>query len=309
VDFRQAHSQGWLDHFARLGYPAARPLAAGVEGAVYHLGDGLVAKVWGRRRVSELLLWQDFYADVAASGLSFATPVVLRVEEIDGRGVTLERELPGTPLLIDADSSTVDTGVVESIIAVLQELATVPSTAAMRRLPVLDEDSAFRRDGDDFPTALIALLDRRTARSRDVLRARVADFDRRYAVVVALLGQLDRTPDTVVHGDLFADNVLADATGRPAAVLDFGFLSGAGDPRFDAAVTAGIMNMYGPHAAAITESLTERLATALGYSTDVLRLYRAAYAIATSTAFTPDGTDGHFAWCARQLTTSSLRLT
>jgi hypothetical protein len=36
--------------------------------------------------------WQAFYADVAASGLPFATPVILGVEEVDGRSVTLERE-------------------------------------------------------------------------------------------------------------------------------------------------------------------------------------------------------------------------
>jgi hypothetical protein len=36
------------------------------------------------------------------------------------------------------------------------------------------------------------------------------------------------------------------------------------------------------------------------YSADVFRLYRAANAIATSNAFTADGTDRHFAWCAGQ---------
>jgi hypothetical protein len=49
VDFRPAHAKEWLDHFARIGYPAAQPLAAGVEGAVYRLGRGMVAKVWLRR--------------------------------------------------------------------------------------------------------------------------------------------------------------------------------------------------------------------------------------------------------------------
>ena len=66
------------------------------------------------------------------------------------------------------------------------------------------------------------------------------------------------------------------------------------------------MNMYGSHAATITETLTRRFAEDLGYSTDVLRLYRAAYAIATSNAFTTDGTDGHFAWCVHQLTTPEV---
>jgi hypothetical protein len=62
------------------------------------------------------------------------------------------------------------------------------------------------------------------------------------------------------------------------------------------------MNMYGPHAAVVTETLTDVLADELGYPPQVLRLYRAAYAVATSTAFTADGSDGHFDWCTRQLT-------
>jgi aminoglycoside phosphotransferase (APT) family kinase protein len=85
------------------------------------------------------------------------------------------------------------------------------------------------------------------------------------------------------------------------AVLDFGFLTTAGDPRFDAAIAAAVMNMYGPHAQAITDALTARLARDLGYPADVLLTYRAAYAVATANAFTPDGSDGHFAWCIGQL--------
>jgi Phosphotransferase enzyme family len=285
VDFTQRHSAEWLAHFA-VRHPDVRPLAAGVEGAVYALGDGTVAKVWGRRTRPEPLLWQAFYADLAAAGLSFATPVILDVEEVRGVAVTVERELPGTQLREHGP-----------IVDVLRELATVPATDAMRRLPVLDESRPFRGD-DDFPAALTALLGRRPL---GVLPTRVPDFDRRYEAVVAGLAALDRRPDTVLHGDLVGENVLVDASGRPSAVLDFGFLSGAGDPRFDAGVTAGIMDMYGPDAVATTERLTERIAAGLSYDPDVLRLYRAAYGIATATAFGSDSTDGHFAWCVRQV--------
>jgi hypothetical protein len=44
------------------------------------------------------------------------------------------------------------------------------------------------------------------------------------------------------------------------AVLGFGFLTTAGDPGFGAAIAAGVMNMYGPHAPAIADALTARLA-------------------------------------------------
>jgi hypothetical protein len=61
------------------------------------------------------------------------------------------------------------------------------------------------------------------------------------------------------------------------------------------------MDMYGPHASAIRTDLTRRIAKELGYPVDVLLTYQAAYAVATSNAFTPDGTDGQFAWSIDQL--------
>jgi hypothetical protein len=74
-----------------------------------------------------------------------------------------------------------------------------------------------------------------------------------------------------------------------------------GDPRLDAAIAASVMNMYGPHAAAITEALTAQVAHDLGYPAQALLIYQAAYAVATANAFTSDGSDGHYAWCLSQL--------
>jgi hypothetical protein len=62
----------------------------------------------------------------------------------------------------------------------------------------------------------------------------------------------------------------------------------------------------GPHALAITQDLTARFAWDLGYPTEVLLTYQAAYAVATSNAFTADGSDGHFAWCIAQLSRDDI---
>lgn len=142
-----------------------------------------------------------------------------------------------------------------------------------------------------------------------MIRKHLGGFDRRYESLQRRLQALAHCPDTVIHGDLVPDNILVDERARPVAVLDFGFLTTAGDPRLDAAIAAGLLNMYGPYAPAITDALTARVAQGcqcgidLGYAVDVLLIYQAAYAdaVLTANAFTSDGSDGHFAWCIDQL--------
>jgi hypothetical protein len=189
TEYKQVHTTEWLEYFRRLGYPDVRPLASGVEGAIYRLKTGTVAKVWGHRAASVLVQMQKFYADVAHADLGFATPVILSVEEVDGIAITYERELYGQPLQkrLTFESAELDPSSVNCVIDVLKALATVPATEAMLQMPVLDEDRPFRDGSADFPTSLIALLDRRAQRFGDVLRTHVPDFDYRYARIIEKL--------------------------------------------------------------------------------------------------------------------------
>jgi aminoglycoside phosphotransferase (APT) family kinase protein len=301
-EFVLGHTRQWLDHFSRQGY-SPTPLAAGSEGAVYDLGDGLVSKVWRERRLGELERMQGFYVDVAAAQMPFATPEILSIERVDGTPVTYERKLPGKPLQnrLGRTDREIDQIAVKCVAEVLTALANVPATAGMRDLPVLDENQPLWAGADTFQVALADLIERRARRFGPVIREHLPDFDERREALLAKIGSVESRSDTVIHGDLFGENILIDERNRPAAVLDFGFLTTAGDPRFDVAIAASIMNMYGPHALSITRDLTSRLARDLEYSYETLLTYQAAYAAVTSNAFTLDGSDGHFSWCIAQL--------
>ncbi|MCM1970464.1 hypothetical protein [Streptomyces sp. G1] len=72
-------------------------------------------------------------------------------------------------------------------------------------------------------------------------------------------------------------------------------------PDFEAAVTAAVWDMYGPHAEAHAAELTGLFTRELGYAPATLTTYQAAYALTTYDLFGLDERDGHFRWCAQQL--------
>jgi aminoglycoside phosphotransferase (APT) family kinase protein len=244
-----------------------------------------------------------FYAELAQHHLAFATPDFLELAQIEASVVSIERELVGTPLERSAatDDSTVTPAVVDCLMEVLRGLASVPGASELARLPVLGESEPLWKGYSRWGTALAALLERRVSRSGPQLRRAVEDFDRKLDRIVALLEMVTPRSPAVIHGDLVPANVLVNELGRPTAVLDFGFLSTVGDPAFDAAIAASTFDMYGPHAARTEAVLTREVVLQLGYPLEELTLYKAAYAVATSTAYDPNGQDGHFLWCAQIL--------
>ncbi|MEV2214207.1 aminoglycoside phosphotransferase family protein [Streptomyces sp. NPDC050997] len=305
VDYRQRHTADWLRYLARRGYDAARPLAAGVEGAVYRLDEGTIAKVWSGRPPADLDLTRQVYADIARHPLPFATPDIVKVEEHEGVLVTYERALPGSPFGQDSpvgpEGREVPREETGALLTVLSGLATVPGTEAMRQLTVQGDDRPLWRGHTRFPDALAGLVERAARRHGSLLDAHVTNLSAKVVRAVQSLRALPDTPVTVIHGDLVPPNMHVDDSGRPVAILDFGFFTTAGDPAFEAAVTAAIWDMYGPHAEEHTAALTRLFATELHYDPDTLALYQTVYALATYDLFSPDGSDGHFRWCAALL--------
>ncbi|MGW3246651.1 phosphotransferase family protein [Streptomyces sp. NPDC001070] len=305
VNYRQEHTADWLQHFAHRGYVAARPLAAGVEGAVYWLGEGVIAKVWSGRTPMHLDLTRRVYADIARHQLPFATPEILDVEKREGILVTYERELTGAPPRPDSVVSPPERGLTaletDALLTVLRGLSTVPGTEAMRCLTVQGDDRPLWQGYTRFPDALAGLVERATQRHDELLADHVPGLSAKVEWAIRALRALPDTAVTVIHGDLVPPNIHVDEAGRPTAVLDFGFFTTAGDPAFEAAVTAAIWDMYGPHAEHHAATLTRLFSAELHHNPETLALYQAAYAMTTYDLFASDGSDGHFHWCAALL--------
>ncbi|MGX1567652.1 phosphotransferase family protein, partial [Streptomyces sp. NPDC055509] len=217
----------WPARFADRGYPRVRRIGAGVEGVVYRLDEGRVAKVWSGRPPAGFELTRQVYADIARHALPFATPEIFDVEEHAGVLVTYERELPGVAMREDSAHSDYERELPsrysDGLLAVLRGLASVPGTDAMRRLTVQGDDRPLWRDHDRFQNALAALVARAAARHGAALAVHVPDFDGGVERTQEALRSLPDAPVSAIHGDLVPPNIHVDAAGRPVAVLDFGF--------------------------------------------------------------------------------------
>ncbi|MEQ4204961.1 phosphotransferase [Actinopolymorpha sp. B9G3] len=305
----------WAAELGKVGLTVTGQLGAGMDGAVFALADGSVAKVWSRQDAATLARLRDFYAQLDGNGLPFATPMIHEIRSVAGTPVTVERHLEGCPLS-ERIAGRADGGhserAMRTFVEVLAALREVPVPSTARTLAVMDEPEPFYASSDDtWPAALERLVCRRVDAFGPPLRRAVADLDTLLDQVVGGLRALPDGDRSVIHGDLCTPNLLVgDKPGDNldvVSVLDWGYLSMEGDPAFDASLAAGFFDMYGDDARAIDQTLTRWIAVEFGYPVELLALYRAVYAIAGACAYDPDGRDGHFAWCVDQLRRPDLR--
>ena len=231
----------WSAQLAERGYTPTRS-AAGVEGAVFRLGNGSVAKVWNSRTEVEIDRLASFYGAVSRAGLPFLTPEIQHVGHFSDATFSIERELPGCllfPLHDTGQSPPQDPRRLQCVAEVLTALAAVRPSDEMKLLPILDEPDPLWREGS-FNGALGQLVTRRVERSLKPVSVAIPAIGELAATLAARLPAMDAGPDGLIHGDLIPANILVDEEGNVAAVLDFGFFSTVGAPAFDAAVAADI---------------------------------------------------------------------
>lgn len=302
-------SPGWAQLLREAGHRPGPVLGSGMEGTVVDLGGGLVAKLWHSRRSSELETLRTFLDAVGEAGLPFATPAIRGVLEADGRCATVEPLLRGRPLRVQggADPAAASEAEVACVVEVLAALAEVPATPGLAALPVLAGESPFDADRQPFERSLADLVERRVETHAAPLSAALPDLDVVAGAVTDRLRTLEPAEPRLLHGDLIPANILVDEGSRPAAVLDFGFLTTVGDPAFDAAVTASVYDMYGARAAETEALLDTAMADRFGHDPARLAVHRAAYALVTANCFSASGGDGHFAWCVRMLRRRNIR--
>lgn len=269
-----------------------------MEGTVVDLSDGNIAKIWHGRSRDDLTALLQFGKALGSAAVPFATSGATDLLDSGEVLITIERKVDGEPLRAAhahlGDAPVITDDEVRLMGDALEGLshASDPRLAA---LPILPGEPPLALN-DAFGSSLAGLARRRFHARPELLRHAVEDVDELLSVITSKLEALPQPPRrTLVHGDLIP------------GILDFGFLTTLGDPRFDAAITASIFDMYGPNARISEAALSEQFAARFGHELSTYALYRAAYAIITFASYGQDGSDGHFAWCAALLQRPDVR--
>jgi hypothetical protein len=272
-----------------LGYQYVEQVAIGMQGAVFRLGGEQVAKIWFHAGESELRTLGELYAALDGR-LPYRTPRLLDLRRPGQYWVTIEEELPGVPLHTVAPQFG-DAGwerMRDCVVEVVEAVAQVEAPAVLRRTTVLDEPDPFRPEGVSWIEALSGLVRRRVARFGDQLSPVIDDFETKIANLLGLLADLKEPETRLVHGDVTAGNILVDENLRPVTLLDFGLLTMPGDPVFEAAATATVIDLWSPRAREIEAAFDTEFAARLGYDTEHLLIYRCAYSLLIANAHDED---------------------
>ncbi|MER7247906.1 phosphotransferase [Kribbella sp. NPDC000426] len=271
------------------GYGEVEQVAIGMQGAVYRLPEGRVAKIWFHAGEEELRRLGELYAAIEGR-LPFRTPRMLELHRPGPYWVTIEAELPGVPLhtVAPAFGEPGWKRARDCVVDVLAALAELDAPAVLHRMTVLDEADPFRPEGVSWIDALTGLVGRRVARFRDQLAPAIDDFD---ANVERLLNQLSelKEPETrLVHGDVTAGNILVDEDLWPVAVLDLGLLTMPGDPVFDAAAAGSLIELWSPRVREVEAAFDKAFVEQLGYDAEQLLVYRRVHSLLIANAHDAD---------------------
>jgi len=279
----------------------ARLLGEGIEAWIYELSPDRVVRIYKRAAPglrTQLAGLQAFYDSLAVTNVGFAVPKLLSIGEVDDVLYTIDRQLKGEQL--------------GRVLAGLTPGQAQPLLQAY--LALADDISKLHRPFSYFgeilqenPLRCASWPEFITQKTTASYLAAKAQLDHDAPGLPAVISYIKNkvgevaadAPPLLVHGDFNAMNVLADH-GTLQALVDFGSLTLAGDPRMDLA--SGVIGfleaedgMRKEDGDFIMRQLTQKHGTEVR---DIIHLYRMYYAVVFA-ASCKESDPRTYAWALR----------
>lgn len=237
------HIQNTMQH---LNIQPSQYIGHGGEGWVFDRSKDTVFKIYFDTYHKRLESRQSIYDLLQQHTLSFQTPNILQIQSIENTYYTIETKLPGSPgQKIYHNLNTTDRKrFLESYFEAVIELNQIVLPYKPFGDLLVDDDTITSPTWAGF---LIQKLDQRIQFAHKCLKRDLPDLDAR---VQHLKNRIDTELDTpqksLIHGDYFLGNIMADTTPKIMTILDFSNLTVCGDPKLDIAGALCFLSLAPP---------------------------------------------------------------
>jgi aminoglycoside phosphotransferase (APT) family kinase protein len=284
----------------RFGVTSSDKIGHGGDATVYALGAHRVVRVLHSTN-SPIARIAAFYDELAGQDPGFELPRVLEHGEIDGTAYSVDRLIPGRPL-IDVLPELAGDRRQRALDSYLDSADAIGRLHIERPLygEVLADPPLQRSTWTEF------LLDRAEAALSISSGRLAADIPRLGDVIGTVRRHIEALPAHVerrlVHGDYFPGNVMISDDLKVSGVIDFGTLTVMGDPAMDVASAIVFIEVARPAFGPVdVDYLTERAVRARGSGfVELIRVYR-EYITLRLAPYAEREDPRLYAWCVRSL--------
>ncbi len=283
-------------------------LGGGTECKAFYKGDNLVYKVYGKyNHIENLRRLKQFYSSLETSKINFETPEILDIWEEEDFMVVIEKKLEGncpTAEFLNKLSVEQINLVIKNYSDTLFQIKNIKTDFFDFNSPLnITERFFVDKEYSSWKNLLIENLVYRYIPIREIFEQTVVKSNLKYNFLVDYLQSLSYE-NSLIHGDMFQENILIDEKFNISSVFDFGGCTVQGDYIFDIAIGWALFDKYKKISSVdASEILFEILLSRMNqYEKQKFAAYLLTYCFLSANMFANNNPmEQRFRWCTSNL--------
>ncbi|MCA9385505.1 aminoglycoside phosphotransferase family protein [Candidatus Dojkabacteria bacterium] len=219
-------------------------LGNGQESFVYKIDTQRILRVFGGTNLNKEKIRFDFYKKLKKYEVSFLIPEIYEYGEIEGHVYSIEKLLPGKT--IEKEFISLNKKQKEKLFRSYLQICSELEKITIEDLSYGDIMREPRNcNGDSWHKFLQNRIEQAIEEGEDSYKEDVPNIGEVYKKFQSELHHLPEFPEkTLIHGDLFFENIMVNDNLDVTAVFDFSALSVIGDWQLDVANVFNYMSYF-----------------------------------------------------------------
>ncbi|GGH73581.1 thiamine kinase-like enzyme [Pullulanibacillus pueri] len=282
----------------------AQLIGSGMECEVYLYDHEKVLKVYNEMSdYRKQTVLKAFYSKIDSSDLSYELPYIYDIYNENGMVITIEKRMRGSNMQRLFSDMTVNeqTKMMETYLNANLELKSAKVESDIEGFVLFNENQTSEAP-DNWYFALKEMVIRKKGELDCYFKRDVQHYNEKVNRLVAFLSSGYEGEYSLIHGDFYPGNLLANKHGKVTGLIDFGIMTMYGDHLFDIAIGWVCLDMYNELKANLYERYLNIIIATLSESVRKrLYIYVLIYSFLTANLYSPKCEDGHYQWCVKNL--------